>query len=403
MISNQEKLETMQKVLSGEEFSHSLKNQELLKYLVESSLDDKELTETIIATEFFDKGSDFNPLEDASIRVSISQIRKRLLNYYLTQGQKDKILIDIPKGHYVVRFFTRSERAADLNLSRSVKLVFSITTICLLIIITFIWIKYERINKKIEIFPRENPIWAEILEETRPTLVILGDYFFMYMDRNGDNPRFNVRDPRINSLEEYHEYSIKNPDSKENLKPLAHSYLRPSAVWGFMELLPILKSMKSSFLVKQASEVDWADISSNNVIFIGTFKQMYILKTFLDKLHVKFSIYPNHLYLYNKNGEEVQKFVSKIISATRQYNDVSLLAKIQGPNNNTIVFITGFQEGGVINGSKAISDPDFPKKLFKDYDKELQNPFIFRTVLKVEGFRRTELNSNIEYFETLSQ
>lgn len=36
MISEHEKLESLEKVLSSEEFSHSQKNQQLLKYLVEA-------------------------------------------------------------------------------------------------------------------------------------------------------------------------------------------------------------------------------------------------------------------------------------------------------------------------------------------------------------------------------
>ena len=223
----------------------------------------------------------------------------------------------------------------------------------------------------------------------------------MYLDRPGSNPRFNVRDPRINSLEDFNEYSKQNADGIEKLKPLRHTYLRPSAVWGFMDLLPILKSSKSSFLVKQASEIDWEDISSHNVIFVGTFKQMYLLKTILKNINTEFSIYPNVLVLNDKNGNELQKFTSTLNDNTRQYVDFSLIAKINGPNNNTIMLITGFQEGGVIYGSKAIADPDFIKKIPNINVSELKGTINFRCITKVEGFLRSKLSSKIEYFEIL--
>jgi len=402
MIADDEKLEILETVLSSEEFSHSQKYKGLLKYLVEASLHNKDLDEMTIAAEFFGKNSNFDPLEDATIRVYISQIRKKLANYYLTQGKEDKIQIDIPKGHYAVRFCAKNERHSDTNKNRLTKLIFPVLTLFLSLIIIFLWIKYDRLNKKVEFIPKNNPIWGEYLNDNSPTLVILGDYFFMYEVTDDDKPRFNVRDPLINSLEDFQELYEKNPNEMENLKPLEHTYLRPSVLWGFLEIQPVLRSLKSTFLIKQASEIVWDDISSHNVIFIGTFKQMYILKTFLEKVNAKFSIYPNYLSLYDKNEKVIQQFTSLLNPETRQYTDVCLLAKISGPNNNTIMLITGFHEGGVIHGIKAISNPDFPKTILKDYGKELKSTLNFRSVIKVEGFRETELSSKIEYFETLS-
>lgn len=402
MIANHKKLEILEKVLSSEEFSHSKQNRELLKYLVDASLDNKVLDEMTIANEFFCKDNNFNPLEDASVRVYLSQIRKRLSNYYLTEGKNDKIQIDIPKGRYEVRFCKKNEIYSRAKKIRLTKTILPVFTLLLLSIVIVLWIRYDRLIKKVEIFPKNNPIWAEYLADKKPALVVLGDYFFMYIDRDGDNPRFNVRDPRINSIEDFQEYNKRHPDGIYKLKPLRHTYLRPSAVWGFLELFSILRSIKSSFFIRQASEIDWEDISSHNIIFIGTFKQMYLLKTFLGKMNIDFSIYPNILYLNNKDGEQVQKFESILIDETRQYDDVGLIAKIKGPNNNTIIFITGFHEGSVISGSKAISDPDFPKELLKNHGNKFQSPLHFRCVLKVEGFSMTELNSKIEYFDILS-
>ncbi len=402
MVPDHEKLEMLERVLSSEEFSHSQKNQQLLTYLVDASINNKEINETVIATEFFGKGSNFYPLEDASIRVNISQIRKRLSNYYLTEGKEDKIQIDIPKGNYAVRFCLKSKKHIGSNIMGLTKWIFPFITLILTIITIFLWIKYDRLLNKVQVIPNDNPVWAEYFADNKPILVILGDYFFMYLDRHGTNPRFNVRDPRINSLEDFNAYTMKGSNDIENLKPLRHTYLRPSAVWGFMELLPILKYNNSSFIVKQASETDWEDISSHNVIFIGTFKQLFLLKKLLKNMYVEFSIYPNYLYINNKNGEEVKKFSSTLIDETRQYDDVSLIAKINGPNNNKIIFITGFQEGGVIYGSKAICDPSFLAKLLGKQNNKRHSPFNFRAVLKVEGFLRSDLSSNIEYFEILS-
>lgn len=51
---------------------------------------------------------------------------------------------------------------------------------------------------------------------------------------------------------------------------------------------------------------------------------------------------------------------------------------------------------------KTICNPNFPEELLKNYNNELQSPFNFRAILRVQGFQRSDLSTKIEYFEILS-
>lgn len=62
MISQQNKIDTLNKVLSSTEFSQSTKSQDLLKYLVDASLRNSDVNEIKIATEFFGKNSNLKPI-----------------------------------------------------------------------------------------------------------------------------------------------------------------------------------------------------------------------------------------------------------------------------------------------------------------------------------------------------
>ena len=183
MLSNSERLDILKKVLDSLEFSHSTRNQELLKYLLKALESKRVLTELEIATEFFGKDPDFNTLEDATVRVNISKLRKRLKNYYLDEGKGEKIQIHIPKGHYDIRFLKKNENYIYMLKNNIKKLVIPFLTLLLLFIAIYFGIQNHHLNKKIEVMPKDNLIWNEFLEDTRPTLVVLGDYFFMYLDR----------------------------------------------------------------------------------------------------------------------------------------------------------------------------------------------------------------------------
>ncbi len=401
MISNHQKRDILNKILSSEEFSHSTKSQELLKYLFDASLRNYDLNEITIASEFFGKKTNFDPLEDASIRVYISHIRKRLAHYYLTEGNNDKIQIDIPKGKYAVRFRERKLTNIKSLKTRITKLIFPILTILLLFTVAYLWFRNTQIQKKINIIPKDNSIWTEFLKSKTPTTIVIGDYFFLYYHRQDDHRRINVRDPKINSPEEFRNYLEKGKDNENILHPLVHTYLRPNAIWGLVELLPILRTFESSFHIKLASELVWEDITSHNIIFLGTFKTMYILKPLLEKANIDFSIYPFHLHLYNEKGEEIQRFDHTMDFDTRKFIDYGLITKFIGPNNTTIMLITGFDQGGVIQASREISKPAFPARLYEYSNTQLKKPFYFKAILGVKGFQRADLSSKIEYFDIL--
>ncbi len=304
MIHDKDKNHALQSILTSEAFSHSTKSQELLKYLVDASTNPCDLNEMIIATEFFGKDKSFDPVEDASIRVYISQIRKKLEHYYLTEGKNDKIIIDIPKGHYTVRFREKSKTKEKTFKARPLVIL---SVVCILLFTggLFLFTSNLHLKKKLNVISPDNPIWTEFLNSDKPTMLVAGDYFFLYYHRQGDQRRINVRDPSINSPEEFKNYLEENPDNEDRLHPLVHTYLRPNSLWGIVELMPILSTFETPYTIKMASEVVWEDITSNNIIFLGTFKTMHIIKPMLENVNIEFSIYPFHLYLYDENNEEI--------------------------------------------------------------------------------------------------
>jgi hypothetical protein len=82
----------------------------LLRYLGEYSLDHpgSSLKEYQIATEVFGRPRDFDPQHDSTIRVQAGRLRLKLAEYYSSEGREDNLVIEIPKGTYVVSFQRRA-------------------------------------------------------------------------------------------------------------------------------------------------------------------------------------------------------------------------------------------------------------------------------------------------------
>ena len=89
----------------------------LLRYLANHALElpGEPLKEYKIATEVFGRSSDFDPQLDSIIRVQAGRLRSRLAKYYESEGADDPIVVELPKGSYVVSFHHRGRNASKLN------------------------------------------------------------------------------------------------------------------------------------------------------------------------------------------------------------------------------------------------------------------------------------------------
>jgi Malectin domain len=94
----------------AEAFVRSPRLAHLLRYMGEKYFrgESDQLKEYNIATEVFGRpASLFNPTDDAIARVEAHRLRKRLKNYYDTEGKEHSIHISIPFGTYVPVFTHR--------------------------------------------------------------------------------------------------------------------------------------------------------------------------------------------------------------------------------------------------------------------------------------------------------
>ena len=82
----------------------------LLRYLAKHALDHPgtPIKEYQIATEVFARSDDFDPQLDSMVRVQAGRLRAKLAEYYGANGTEDGIVVELPKGTYVLAFHHRN-------------------------------------------------------------------------------------------------------------------------------------------------------------------------------------------------------------------------------------------------------------------------------------------------------
>jgi hypothetical protein len=98
--------EELDRILQSEDFRASKRSQEFLSYVVEQTLKGSTeiLKERTIGIDVFHRSPDYDPGEDATVRVKAGEVRKRLGLYYARSGIGDTIRIELPSGSYVPGF-----------------------------------------------------------------------------------------------------------------------------------------------------------------------------------------------------------------------------------------------------------------------------------------------------------
>src|SRR5689334_9904184 len=99
-LSDERIREELERVLASHEFRSSKRSQEFLRYVVEHTLRGEAdvLKERTIGVDVFGRPADYDPSEDATVRVRAGEVRKRLGLYYGEQGVRNPVRIDLPLG-----------------------------------------------------------------------------------------------------------------------------------------------------------------------------------------------------------------------------------------------------------------------------------------------------------------
>jgi TolB-like protein len=108
----------LDRILNSPEFSTKPLMGKFLIYLVTEYLEGRgdQIKGYSIGVDVFNQGENFDPDQNALVRIHAGRLRRLLKMYYLEDGINDPVYIDIPKGKYVPKF-TKNNKNTGNSLS----------------------------------------------------------------------------------------------------------------------------------------------------------------------------------------------------------------------------------------------------------------------------------------------
>jgi hypothetical protein len=113
MPAEDERWQLVQRIVGSRHLLKAPQLREILLYISRRSLSESAVTisEQEIGCKALGRRPDFNPNEDNIVRVQVRHLRRKLEEYFASEGGGEPLLMTIPKGGYVPRFEPRADYA----------------------------------------------------------------------------------------------------------------------------------------------------------------------------------------------------------------------------------------------------------------------------------------------------
>lgn len=383
-----------QKIVNSKSFGKSKTYANLLLYLVGCSKSGNIPKETTIASEVFGKNA-FDPGESTLIRVYLFNLRKKISNYYKNEGIHDNVVLEIPKGSYKVQF-VKKKHAKAFGQHKEYPRPFIILLLLLLFSVAFnVWLlkSKETAKESFRVIPEES-LWNDVLNDNLPVLVVLGD-LFVYSEYNADlDLERTIRDPNINSIEEFESFRDRHPAIAETTDELTYSLLiRNSTVW-IKSLTRLFFADDKNFNIRVMSRLNPKELQDHNIVVIGMLKTFGLFNNYFN--HSKFNLTSQSTIEYYDENTNQRKSYSSTGDPDSYHTDYGLAVKIPGPNNNVIYMFGGLWDTAASQSLKNLTDPILLARLEQEMKDQLGKvPQYFEVLFEVAGVDRMELNTKI--------
>ena len=358
----------------------------LFELLLERSLADAAPKEIEIAQTVFGKSIDVDLAADATVRVHVHRLRKKLEE--LPPDEHGERLA-LPRGEYRLVVVPPAaaeadERAAPCRLRRGAWMWFAGGAVLLvgLNLICWNWFAGNPAGDA----RLESNLWSALAESHIPTLVVYGgDYVFGELDSDNEVSRL-ILDPRIHSADELGQYRLRTSGANQKYIDL-NTYTLPEGVAPAMAAItPIIATARAGELPSLQS-IAMSRFTNNmlrthDLVYVGLLRNLADLKEPLCDIS-GFSLSDDGDTLVDRaSGNQFQSDWDNPSTEGIMRRDYAYIASFPGSSGNHIVVIAGTRDPALMEAIHVASSKSELDKL----KKSLGSDNTFEALYEVRTF-----------------
>lgn len=299
-ISRYEMRDQLGRILQSKYFSKAKKKSRFLEFVCEQALlgNGDKLNEYIIGVDIYERDVNFNPQDDAIVRVQAHEIRKALKGYYSDEGKDDPWRIDLPAGGYVPIFSKLLSEREDASAPHEAQptlpdngepavivarpqrtlwrepVVLALALACVILGALFIRDRVAE-QRQMPVAPRLSAdaewFWRPFLPPAEPPLVVLPVHPLLRAAHPGDSPA-TLKQGHVIAKDELPEFrdTIHFRELNEfRFVPSTTDFTAVGEALGLLNLFELFKSAGQRVQVKAARLVDFESVKRGNTILLG--------------------------------------------------------------------------------------------------------------------------------------
>jgi hypothetical protein len=293
-ISRYEIRDELRRVLASKHFAKARKRNRFLEFVCEQALlgNGDKLNEYLIGVEVYERGPDFNPQEDAIVRVQASDIRKSLRDYYAEDGRSDPWRIDLPPGHYVPSFTKAPSAESDsppttplsvqppapapAGFLRRNALLLALAVVCAVQSGVLLWRHFgvraaAPVSSGAAVPAGAEWFWKPFLPPAEPPLVVLPNHPLLRPAHAGDSPATLQRGHLIpkSKLDEFRDTIHFHELQEFHFVSDTTDFTGIGEAIGLQGIFELFGHGRQELRVKPARLVDFDTLKRGNAIILG--------------------------------------------------------------------------------------------------------------------------------------
>jgi hypothetical protein len=351
--------EQLGRLLASSYFSHSKRFPTFLGFVVEQTLGGQaaNIKERTLGIEIFGRDANYDTSSDPIVRVTATEIRKRVAQYYEDPARGDELRIALPSGSYIPHFYwpngangsvlkTMALAAPEASPIPSVdsdfnpphprrhsSLVLAITCIVAGILSVGSVLAWQAMHRSAESF-----FWAPITTASGPVLFCMADQL--------QSPAISLRD----AAEPTHELVLK-----DNLTAVVFD-----DVTATIKIAEILQATGKPYTIRGEGITNFKDLQAGPTIFIGAFDNAWTLRL-TNSLRYHFSNDPQmtQFRIVDSTAPLNRRWVVNRSTqmASNSYRDYAIVARYTDSDTGKVeVIVAGIGSGGTTAAAMFLTD-----------------------------------------------
>jgi hypothetical protein len=363
--------EQMERLLSSPLFKNSKRYPNLLRYIVEHTLDGHkaELKERTLGVEVFGRSPGYDTNADPIVRAAAGEIRKRIAQYYLESGHENELRINLAPGSYVPVFgMPNTPVVAPVQAAlpppvdaaapaRQSWWRYGLLGIAGLAVVTVaIWQVSLSRPTALEQF------WRPVLESSEPLLFCVGQRQYL-----GSSPEYRQKDR--SDIPRPEEATTRDSNDQTTVAELYYLGSQNVAVPDMVtitRLAGVLERHAKAYQIRGQSSTSLADLRGNPVILIGAFNNDWTLRL-AGPLRFGFQRNGQLFWVSDRNKPaDHSRSVAYDMPYLQLPRDYAVITRVHDPTTERIVVIVAGLTGyGTLAAGEFLSNPAYLEAMSK--------------------------------------